>query len=159
MFVPAIKEAPVFGEFPSAYPFDHVQEEFLGGFLEKHFEETDFDVLSDEESADFIIASMSLAIGFRAVQNRRMEDLWQGGRKGEVNLLRRLRMEDVVHYAHNQIIDWEKTAKRCREGSDRYIEANNEAYEWLKVARLGEYDVRSPIDLALPRIDAVSWPV
>ncbi len=156
--MPATKEAPVFGEFPATYPFDAVQADFLGGFLEKHFKKIDFGVPFDEDSADFNIASMGLAIGFRAGQNRRMEDLWQEGRTRDVGSLRRLGMEDVVHYAHNQIIDWEKTAGRCKEGSDKYIEANNEAYEWLIAARLAEHDVFGSLSLALPRQDATRWP-
>mgnify|MGYP001605638100 CR=1 FL=1 len=157
--MPIIKEAPVFGEFPAIYSFDHAQEEFLGGFLEKHFTGTDFEELVDKESTDFSIASMGLAIDFEAYKDHSIRDLWQNLRIQEANSLRSLWMEDVAHYAHNEIIDWETTAGRCKEGSDRYIEANNEAYEWLMVARLAEHDVRSPINVALPRQDYTPWPI
>lgn len=131
----------------------------MGCFLEKHFKGTNFEELVDEESTDFDIASMGLTIDFEAYRDHSIRGLWQRGRTQGANSLRRLWMEDVAHYAHNQIMDWEKTAKRCKEGSDRYIEANNEAYEWLKVARLAERDAVGSGRSALPRMDAATWPI
>lgn len=153
------KEAPVFGEFPVEWPFSEMQEDFLAGFLEEHFRGINFDELVGEEGRDLDLVSTGLAIDFRSSRDRLMSDLYRDDKREEVEQLRGLGMEDVAHFAHNQILECENVANGYNEGSDGFIEANNEAFEWLKIARLAEYSVfRSPACFTWPGPNAAEWP-
>lgn len=129
----------------------------MTGLVCSHFKDVAFDKLEDEQGSDFKIESHSLAIDFRQMQDNLMKKFYVEGEHDSVEQLRQLSFEDLVHFAHNGVLGWESYAKWCEEGSDNYIDASNVAYEWLKIARLGEYTIRERY-IGKPRADNTTWP-
>ncbi len=145
------------GEFPQRFKFTRYQDRFLTHILEKLYGDYDFSRLENEDSSFFLSESHHLAAEFRNAQQARIGGHLKRGEEREKEELRKLDFIDVVRFAHNGVLEWEVRAKKCRTGSDNYIEAVTESYEWIKIARLAEHTVNRRLIGTLPEGNVI-WP-